>query len=71
MNSVEKTLITSGLLSQQQIDEIREMYMIVDADKSGEVSYNEIANIMSKLSKCKTVQISALLKSFRALFSPN
>ena len=58
VNSVEKTLISSGLLSEKQIGEIREMFMIVDADKSGEVSYDEVAKIMSKLSKCKTCYVS-------------
>lgn len=55
MDSIEKELINSGQLSEHQVSEIREMFMIVDADKSGQVSYDEIAKIMSKLSKSNMI----------------
>lgn len=51
MITVEKALVSSGHLSENQVNEIREMFMIVDADRSGEVSYDEVAKLMSKLSK--------------------
>lgn len=54
MEDIEKNFIATHQLSQHQIDEIREMFIIFDADKSGEISYDEVAKLMTKLSKSMT-----------------
>jgi len=49
--SVEENLLADKKLSQEQIDQIREIFIMMDVDKSGTLSYDEVAKLMTKLSQ--------------------
>ena len=46
--TVEEALISNKKLTQSQIDQIREIFIMIDEDKSGALSYEEVAKLMSK-----------------------
>jgi len=50
-SNVEETLLANGRLTQDQVDQIKQMFILMDTDKSGTVTYDEVAKLMSKLAK--------------------
>lgn len=49
--SLEEKLVYEGKLTQYQIEEIRRIFSLFDTDKSGTLTYNELAFAMQNLSK--------------------
>jgi Ca2+-binding protein (EF-Hand superfamily) len=54
-STIEDTLLNEGKLTKNQIDQIREMFILMDADKSGTLSYEEVAKLMGKLANSKII----------------
>ena len=50
-NSYEELLLKSGRLNQTEINEIRQLFIMIDTDKSGNLSYDEVAKVMQDLCK--------------------
>jgi Ca2+-binding EF-hand superfamily protein len=50
---MEERIIAEGKLSREHIDEIRRMFNVIDTDGSGEISSEEIGQIMKRLGKGK------------------
>lgn len=54
--SLEEKLVYEGKLTQYQIEEIRRIFSLFDTDKSGTLTYNELAFAMQNLSKSNQQQ---------------
>ena len=60
-NNLEAVLLATNKITKHQIDEIREMFILVDSDKSGQISYDEILKLMNKLAKGIFIHIPSLI----------
>lgn len=64
IESVEENLIATGKLTKDQIDQIREIFIMIDVDKSGTLSYEEVAKLLSQLSQSTQPSLDLIVNNF-------
>ena len=51
MESIEGKILSEGKINKKEIDEIKRMFQVIDSDASGELSLEEMANLMQSICK--------------------
>jgi Ca2+-binding EF-hand superfamily protein len=51
MESIEGKILSEGKINKKEIDEIKRMFQVIDSDASGELSLEEMANLMQRICK--------------------
>ncbi len=67
IETIEENLINTGKLTKDQIDQIREIFIMIDVDKSGTLSYEEVAKLLSQLSQSNQISRNLIVNNFSRL----
>ena len=61
---VEESLLQQGLLSQEEIEELHKVFVMIDSDGSGVITLDNLFRIAQEVSKNKTLQQKEVYQLF-------